>query len=652
MDFFENQEKARRHTKRLIAYFLMAVALIVIAVYLVCALVFFRGRVAGGDFGALWDPQVLLAVATGTVAVICFGSLYKINELREGGGAVAKMLGGRLISPATTDPDEKKLRNVIEEMSLASGVPVPEIYVLDQEEGINAFAAGHSTSDAAVTVTRGAMELLNRDELQGVIGHEFSHILNGDMRLNLRLIGLINGILCLAIIGRILLRSGWSRSSRSDRKGSNPLPLLGIGLLIIGGIGVFFGKLIKSAVSRQREFLADASAVQFTRNPLGLAGALKKIGGLSAGSKLDAPEAEEASHLFFANGLSESWLNMFATHPPLEERIRLLDPTFDGKFPIVALPERPPQIEEEAAIAAIAGQPFRHVTAPPIRRTAQLSGLMAQSVPPANMASRPGRFTPKHLAYAAEIRAALPDVLVTAARDSLGAISLIYAMLLSADWATRVAQIEQLKSSCEPGILAEIEKISGQLSAMPSEVRLPLLFLCIPTLRGLSPSQYANFKVNIEKIIQTDGVVDVLEFAWQKLLLRHLEPHFTKEATRMIQYYAWQPLLGDAAILLSALAYAGHETPTEAATAFDIGWEQLRAADRWALLSPEDAGVAQLDPALDRLTKASPFIKKSMLNACACTVAADDKVCPREAELLRAIADVLDCPIPPFIEGV
>ena len=244
MDFFENQDRARRHTKRLIAYFLIAVALIVIAVYLVCALIFFRGRVTGGDFGALWDPQIFLAAATGTIAVICFGSLYKINELREGGGAVAKMLGGRLISPATTEPDEKKLRNVIEEMSLASGVPVPEIYVLDQEEGINAFAAGHSTSDAAVTVTRGAMELLNRDELQGVVGHEFSHILNGDMRLNLRLMGIIFGILCLAVIGRVLLQTR-SRSSK-DR---NPLPPLGLALLLIGWIGVLFGHLIQAAVS-------------------------------------------------------------------------------------------------------------------------------------------------------------------------------------------------------------------------------------------------------------------------------------------------------------------------------------------------------------------------------------------------------------------
>src|SRR5437660_6083599 len=247
MDFFENQDKARRHTKLLIGYFVLAVALIVVAIYVIFALIFFRGHVAGGDFGALWDPEIFLGVATGTIAVICFGSLYKINELRQGGGAVARMLGGRLVSPATADPDEKKLRNVIEEMSLASGVAVPEIYVLDQEEGINAFAAGHSTSDAAVTVTRGAMELLNRDELQGVIGHEFSHILNGDMRLNLRLIGLVHGILVVALLGQLIFRlvlEGSPRSrSESKERGGLVIALLVVGgaVFVIGSIGVLFG---------------------------------------------------------------------------------------------------------------------------------------------------------------------------------------------------------------------------------------------------------------------------------------------------------------------------------------------------------------------------------------------------------------------------
>src|SRR6266436_1996228 len=370
MDFFENQERARRHTKVLVVYLGAAVAMIIVTAYVVLDLILFQSLT--------WNTQMFLAVAAGTIVTVSIGSLTKIMDLRAGGGAVARMMGGRLVPPSPTNSDEQKLRNVIEEMALASGVPVPEIYVIDTESGINAFAAGYGTPDAAVTVTRGCMQLLTREELQGVIGHEFSHILNGDMRLNIRLIGLINGILCLAIVGRVLLSL---RSSRSSNNKIDPLfVILGLALIAIGGIGVFFGRLIQSAVSRQREFLADASAVQFTRNPLGLAGALKKIGGLGEGSKLSAPEAEEASHLFFANGLSESWLNMFATHPPLEERIRLLDPTFDGKFAVVSLPERPPQIEEQAAVAAVAGQPLRHVTAPPIRRASQLSGLMAQSV--------------------------------------------------------------------------------------------------------------------------------------------------------------------------------------------------------------------------------------------------------------------------------
>src|SRR5882762_4166566 len=298
MDFFERQDKARKSTKVLVFYFALAVMCIMAAVYFACLMIFAGAsakahRYGGGPEIALWNPQVFLFAAAGTLAVVACGSLYKISALSSG-GAVAESLGGRLVNPNTTDADERKLRNVVEEMALASGVPVPQVYVMDEESGINAFAAGHSPSDAAVCVTRGCMKLLKRDELQGVIGHEFSHILNGDMRLNLRLMGVIFGILCLAIIGRVLIRT---------RGKKNPLPLLGLALIIIGWVGVLFGRLIQAAVSRQREFLADASAVQFTRNPSGLAGALKKIGGIAGGSQLQSDRAEEASHLFFANGL-------------------------------------------------------------------------------------------------------------------------------------------------------------------------------------------------------------------------------------------------------------------------------------------------------------------------------------------------------------
>jgi len=330
MGFFEHQDKARKHTKVLLVYFVVAVACIIASIYLASLLIFY-GTLAQDLPGDLprectfWEPKLFLYVVLGTLSVVGLGSLYKIAALAKGGSAVAESLEGRLVDPNTTHPNERKLRNVVEEMAIASGVPVPKIYVLDDEAGINAFAAGHAPGDAAICVTHGSMTLLNRDELQGVIGHEFSHILNGDMRLNMRIMGVIFGIVCLAVIGRVLVYSR-GRSSK-DR---NPLMLLGLALIVIGAIGVFFARLIQAALSRQREFLADASSVQFTRNPAGLSSALQKIGG--AGSRIEAVHAGEASHMFFGNGMGKPLLRMMATHPPLEERIRAIDPTWDGKF--------------------------------------------------------------------------------------------------------------------------------------------------------------------------------------------------------------------------------------------------------------------------------------------------------------------------------
>ena len=328
MDFFERQDRARRRTKVLVFYFISAVVVLIAAVYLV-AVVLFTGlaarhhhsRYAADDDQSatvkLWNPEALLWSVVGVLAVVGLGSAYKTSELAAGGSAVATLMGGRLVEPNTQEADERKLLNVVEEMSIASGVPMPKVYVMDEERSINAFAAGHSTSDAAVAVSRGCMELLTRDQLQGVIGHEFSHILNGDMKLNLQLIGIIFGLLCLATVGRILL---YARGDSRER--NNVLPLLGIVLMVLGAAGAFFGRLIQAAISRQREFLADASSVQFTRNPAGLSGALQKIGGYSLGSKLGSEHAPDMCHMFFSNGVSSALFEPLATHPPLEDRIR------------------------------------------------------------------------------------------------------------------------------------------------------------------------------------------------------------------------------------------------------------------------------------------------------------------------------------------
>jgi len=332
VNFFSAQDQARRSSRRLVAAYIAATIAIVLGVTAVVgfALFNFSQSSYGYTSGQFIREQAPLLLGTALLtALFIFGSsLYKISRLSAGGGKVAVDMGGTPVATDVQDPLRRRLRNVVEEMAIASGVPVPEIYVMEEEHGINAFAAGFSPSDAAIAVTRGTLELLDRDELQGVIAHEFSHILNGDMKLNVRLMGVLFGIMVLGLIGRMVVRGGYHSSIISSRRDRNaPVVLIvGIGLVILGGVGVFFARMIKAGVSRQREFLADASAVQFTRQSQGIASALKKIGGYSEGSKISATDPEEVSHMLFGSG--SSLLGMFATHPPLVDRIQALDPAF------------------------------------------------------------------------------------------------------------------------------------------------------------------------------------------------------------------------------------------------------------------------------------------------------------------------------------
>ena len=652
MDFFERQEQAHRNTKLLVVYFIAGVAMLTVTVYLAVLLIFTgvssRHHHGYGDEPqvGLWNPQLFLGAAAGTLAVIVLGSLFKTAELAQGGSAVATMLGGRLVNPHTTDPDERKLLNVVEEMAIASGVPVPQVYVMDEEQGINAFAAGHATSDAAISATRGAIKLLTRDELQGVIGHEFSHILNGDMRLNLRLMGIIFGILCLAVLGRVLLQTR-SRSSK-DR---NPLPLLGLALLLIGWIGVFFGRLIQAAVSRQREFLADASSVQFTRNPAGLAGALKKIGGLSCGSKLEAAHAEEASHMFFGNGMGESFFHLMDTHPPLEERIRAIDASFDGKFPETGM---------EPVAADISRRTLTREQLAPTHVGGYGSGAEAgitRLAPPVIAAqtvmSSLGNPTTAHLSYAEVLRNAFPEPVVSAAREPLGASALVYALLLSSDPQLRSQQLQLLAQNAGEGARQETERLLPDVADVATHAKLPLVDLALPALRNFSPGQYQQFSRAMQLLIESDHEIDLFEYVLQKVVLRHLDPHFNGARKPLIQYYALKPLTPDCAVLLSALAYAGQEEREKIQQAFRQGAQPLSYAARVevGLLPAEQCDLEQVDAALNRLALAAPQIKKNVLAACAQTVAADGLIQETEAELLRAIADALDCPLPPFVEA-
>lgn len=636
MDFFERQEKARRSTKLLVFYFVAAVVLLVAAVYAAVALIFLHDNLGESDgriITALWNPQLFLLTGAGTLAIIVMGSMTKTFQLAAGGSAVAEMLGGRLVNPNTTDYNERKLLNVVEEMAIASGIPAPQVYVMDNESGINAFAAGRTTGDAVVAVTDGTLRLLTRDELQGVIGHEFSHVLNGDMRLNLQLIGLIFGILCLAVIGRILIQT---------RGRKNPLPLLGLALIIIGSAGVFFGRLIQAAVSRQREHLADASAVQFTRNPSGLANALKKIGGLSQGSKIQSPHAEETCHLFFANGVRSSFLGLMSTHPPLEERIRELDPSFDGSFPEITLADVPEPPAEPVLPAE------RRKTPPPLPT---MIAVAAAAIPPQAVTPSVGRPGAEQLEYAAQFQGTLSENVLTASRNPLGASALIYALLLSDNETVRTAQETLLAQKSPPGAADETLRLWNDIRNLESSAKIPLIDLALPALRSLSLSQYEEFRIAVDTLIATDQEVDLFEYMLQKVVMRHLEPHFTPKLAPVVQYYDLSPLVDDCGVVLTAMAYAGQNSPDEAQAAFIKGAELLgRAAKRPIPFLPvEQCDLLKLDTALNRLSQSVPHIKKNVISACSITLGADGQLRVPETELIRAIADTLDCPVPPFV---
>jgi len=396
VDFYARQEAARRTTRWLLLGFLVSVVLVVLAVDAIVVVLLGSAEPNAPTGSALVFTTVVV------LAIICGASLFKTLSLRSGGAVVARSLGGTRVERSTRDPALRRLRNVVEEMAIASGVTMPEVYVLENEDGINAFAAGNSPADAAIAVTRGAATLLKRDELQGVVAHEFSHILNGDMRLNLRLLGWTFGLLAIAIVARIVLQSSPSTGGRGRKDGAGALMLAALAIMILGYIGVFFGRLLQAAVSRHRERLADASAVQFTRDPAGLTGALLKIAGVSAGSKLATPEAEQVAHMLFASGLSR----VFATHPSIEERLKELNPSFRAsELPaLAAAAARDAQRQRQQDAATV--MPPAQETRPLVTGVAPVAALASEA---AAIAAQAGTIANEQVRYAERVRASIPE---------------------------------------------------------------------------------------------------------------------------------------------------------------------------------------------------------------------------------------------------
>lgn len=644
MNFFEHQQRARRNSVRLVVLFALAVLAIVAATnaaVLAVLMVLSHDPLQGIPSFAQWfaaHPRAVGWTTTITVAFVAGASLYKMASLAGGGASVARALGGTPVEAGTRDPLRRQLLNVVEEMAIAAGIPAPETYVLEAEPGINAFAAGFTASDAAIAVTRGTLESLTREELQGVIAHEFSHVLNGDMRLNMRLLGMTFGILVIGLTGRMILRglAHANLRARSGRSG-NAVPLAlaaGVALTAIGYLGVLFARAIKSAVARHREYLADASAVQFTRNPRGLAGALKKIAAWPLRAAITRAESEEVAHMLIA-ARHDLFGALFATHPPILARIRAIEPGFDPRelAAIRLAPMRPP--------------PAPAADLPP----APAGGLVA--LLPLTVIATVGRPGAAALTAAARLSAAIPPALAEAARSPHEAVAVLLALTLGNDPAVRARQLARIRERVRLGEAVgfeRLEALAAQVGRLEVGLRLPLAEIAFPALRRHPAERLQALVALIEELQRLDGELSVLDYALGRLLRVQLtEAAAPLAAARGAAAPRLHDLRGEVQTLFAVIAAAGHDREAAAHAAYDAGVRRLLP------MQPPDyrplpAGwIEALDPALARLDRLPPPIKQELIAALVLTIAHDRQVTLGEAELLRAICASLHCPLPPLL---
>jgi len=630
MNFFERQQDLRRMSVRLVLLFAIAVVGIIAVVNVVALFAF--GAFSDRPVNALGIVGVVSLLTAGAIAV---ATLYRTATLRGGGGRVARELGGDYVPEDTTDPQLRRLRNVVEEIAIASGVPVPEVYVMPNENSINAFAAGWSTSDAAVAVTRGALERLNRDELQGVIAHEFSHVVNGDMRLNIRLMGLLFGILFLAVAGETILRAGAFTRSRDEKGGGNPLPLIGIALIAAGWIGVVVGRIIKSSVSRKREYLADASAVQFTRQTQGIAGALKKIAGLRPGSKLQAPKAEEVAHMLFGSGRKVQ--SLFATHPPLADRIKVLEPDFDpAQLDALAAQweQRPPVGMEEDLALGLAGQSGAPtVPTVPTAPTVSETDLVAQVAAP----------TEASYHHAAAMLASIPEDVLTRARTVHQVVPLVLGLLLSADAQVRDKQKADLAARYGQQLADAAGSESQALSNLDPVLRLPLAELAFPALRHRSEAEQQAALQAIYGLVNADGRISVFEYCLASMVASYVYQHMHPEPRWHTQRRPLRRARAQAVTLLTVLA---GESVSDAEGAFHAGMAVAFPGEPQAAFTPSQRGVLDLEQGWHALRELDAEGKELLVRAAVTTIGHDRSLSVSELELLRTICSLLQCPLP------
>ncbi|HEY8473624.1 MAG TPA: M48 family metallopeptidase [Natronosporangium sp.] len=627
MNFFERQRQVKRMSLRLVLLFAIAVVAIVATVDLIAIIAF-----GGFDQPVENLIGIALVVSVVVLAVIGLSSLFRSLSLRAGGGSkVALALGAVPVPADPQDPDLRRLRNVVEEIAIASGTPVPDLYVMENEPGINAFAAGWSPSDAAIAVTRGALQRLNRDELQGVIAHEFSHVVNGDMRLNIKLMGLLFGILVLAFIGRILLAARGGKN--------NPLPLIGLVVLLAGFAGLFIGRIIKAAVSRQREYLADTSAVQFTRQTNGLVGALKKIAGLPVGSTLNSPKAEDVSHMLFGSG--KGFSGLYATHPPLAKRIKALDPTFNEA--------ELEQLQRQWAAAPPSGlqEDMAMGLAPQMRTLPPAQSAVPAA--PAAVAAAVGSPTDASFQQAGNLLGQIPDPVRARARDPQAALPLVFGLLLSEHPEVRQAQHQVLASRHGKPLADAAWHEGNTLASLHPMLRLPLAELAFPALRNRPRPEQDAIMTTVHALIRADGRLTVSEYCLSRLLHEELYEAVHHTPSWGQRRYTLHASRDAAATLLATLAAVGNQQPAAAEQAFHAGVAALFPQQRLPYAPPAE-GVTALEQVWAQLDGLQPADKERLVQAMVAVIGNDGQLTVTELELLRTICAMLHCPLPPLAQ--
>ncbi len=641
MNFFEAQDKARKKTTRLILLLFLAVVVLLVFANFVAFLIsyfFLSDRegttVINADYSLsvlqnYYPWELLLAISTFVFLLIITGSMIKMINLSDGGDTVARMLGGRLIQGGTADLKQRRLLNVVEEMAIAAGMTVPRVYLLD-DSSINAFAAGRSPANAVIGVTRGTLNRLNRDELQAVIAHEFSHILNGDMLLNLRITGLVHGIVLLGSSGYYML-SG-EKQPGGGRVSPGPLIyVIGMIFLVAGYVGTILGQWIKAAIGRQREYLADASAVQFTRNKDGILGALKKIGGLNTGSFIESPAAPEYSHAYFADGISSAWQSLNATHPPLPERIRKIEPNWDGVY-VDTESNQPASSDLQESTASELGAE--------IAITSAILTSAEQAI------SQIGAIREENVEYARQLIHQIPESLRNAAQNSYTARAVVYVLLIREQPDKTEAWKSLLKHADKrmADLSMELFDASDNLGA---RYKLPLLELCINALRELSTNQYIEFERSINQIIMLDNKVELNEWVIQRLVLQPLEEYFNLRTLAKARYSSLGAVKNSAEILLSLIAYVKHKDDNSAKQVFDQAIQKTRVRGL-NFIPRESFSLVRFNQSLDELMQLRPLVKPQILKACFEIILVGGKATVREIELVRTISACLDIPMPPM----